>query len=436
MKGRLLYIAYQMPPLATSQAKRVQCFVRELAKHGWKVDVLTANSFPGVPDTKIADSVDVFRTFPGVIHKIYHERDLGEPESHDARSGDAAKRASISHPGDLSRIGGFLHGLALPDIKIEWFPSAILEALRLSRRYRYDLILSTAFPHTSHVVAFVLRLFRKLPWVMDSADVWAFSPPVNRLSARFLIQYPMEKEILKGANQVIVFSQGAREEYLANYPFLNPEDVHWVMDPLDLESFRKAPRPEAFDKFTILYAGAIYESQDFEPFLHALSTIDEKGITKDEFDVVFVGGLSKKHRNRIVSFGLESMITVEPFIPFPDLVPLLTGAHALLLFGDGVQVPGKVAPYLTARRPILYIIGGEDDATFDVVGHLNRGICVQNESESISQAIAEMFRLHQMKQLDSAYDLRKLPVMSEEDCGYAVDRICMKAAGIDIHERG
>jgi len=104
------------------------------------------------------------------------------------------------------------------------------QAIRLIRRNKYDLILSSAWPYTSHSVGYTLKKLFKLPLILEYGDPWAFNVAEGRKGIRFRLDHSLESRILKSAHSLVVTTEETGENYLEHYPFLKEERVY-VMPP-------------------------------------------------------------------------------------------------------------------------------------------------------------------------------------------------------------
>ena len=74
-----------------------------------------------------------------------------------------------------------------PDAQIGWYPAAaVAEGRRLLRERPFDLVFSSAFPITGHLVAGTLKRRSSLPWVAEFRDPWSDDAELRVISAAAL----------------------------------------------------------------------------------------------------------------------------------------------------------------------------------------------------------------------------------------------------------
>jgi glycosyltransferase involved in cell wall biosynthesis len=431
-KGRILYVSYQTPPHGGARGIRILHIIKYLSDFGWKLDVLTISpsinsSFydPGLVN-KLPSSATLFRTYPGVFRKLYQNRirirATSEESETDGIIEDIKKQISGLAMESIEKISG----VAIPDIMIEWCPFALLRGIKLVRQNKYDVLISSAFPYTSHLIAFTIKKISNLPWIVEYSDPWVFEPSRKQAGIRFRLEYALEKRVLKSADVLVITTEETKRNYLKNYPFLNQEKVVVMPAGADYDDFSNL-MPAKSNRFRILYTGRMYKVQDIKPFLVAIKKlVMEDAESKRNMEVLFVGNIERKYKDLIEEEGLEDIISVRDFVPLKEALSLTIGADIFLFLGNkgGLQVPSRLFYYLAAGRPILYIKGDDKDPSLRFLTSLNRGHIVGNNPEEISSAIITLYNLYKKYQLEEAFDLSPLPEISWENRIKILDEIC------------
>ena len=415
-KGRILFIALAFPPMLGARSLSNLYHTKYLSKFGWKIDVLTISPSSKYPlfDKSLIEmlptSARIYRTYPG-LHKVYHN--IIKSNSNSSRSSVGAKRILK------------LSELMIPDPTIFWYPFAVAQGLKLINKNKYDVLISSASPSTTHLIGYTLKKLGDLPWVVVYSDPWVFNPAHKHKYIRFWIERKLEERVLKSADAVTVTTEETKENYLKNYPFLVDSKVNVIPNGVDYDGFNNIS-VEKSKKFRILYTGTIYKTQRIEPFMDALKRIYEKEELKEQVEVVFVGNIDDEYIELIASKGLKKIITVKGFISPTKIPSLIMGADILLYFGHmgGLQLAGKVFYYIAARRPILHIKGDEKDPALKILQDLNRGVIVDNEKGKIYSEIIRLYNLYQEQELDKIFNLREIPDFSWENRVKILDRIC------------
>lgn len=423
MSGRMLFVAYGVPPLMSSHSLRLLYFIRYLTEAGWQLDVLTIKPSANAPIydagsvERLPPSARVFRTHPG-LHKLYYDR-LGHRDSQPGNSVHGGLRRMASKA---------LRELLIPDASITWYPTAMCQAVRLIKSNKYDLLLSSGGLATAHLIAYSIMKMVKLPWVMDLGDPWVFEPSYRHSRLRFRIEYGLESRLLKAASAIVVTTEETRQSYLESYPFLAAEKVKVILSGADCEQFRGVP-PERGSRFRTLYAGSIHATQDIRPFLEAMRLAKEK--VGEDVEALFIGKTDSECKQLVADMRLETVVAFKPFVPQEQIPPLLAGADILLFFGHrgGLQIPGKLYYCLAAGRPILCIKGGKKDASVRLLEGLNRAVIVDNEIEQICSAIVRLYGLYRGHKLDGEFNLEEVPGLSWRSRAEILNQLCEELVG-------
>src|SRR5205807_913119 len=211
MTKRVLFVSYLFPPVGGAGVQRAAKFVKYLPACGWIPSVLTVAN-PSVP---VRDESLVAEIPPQAV--IRRARPW-EP-SYAVKGMVAAREPAGAHPlrtvGRLARnlVHGVVKTLLQPDPQVLWLPGAMRQGLKLLREIRHDVILATAPPFSSFLVA--ARLSRKtgLPLILDYRDEWTICNAhwENRrpdLLSRFILRH-MQERILRQASMVLATTRSS-----------------------------------------------------------------------------------------------------------------------------------------------------------------------------------------------------------------------------------
>jgi glycosyltransferase involved in cell wall biosynthesis len=415
MKGKLLICAYYFPPIGTPRSYRWREFVTQLSPKGWKIDILTINTDSKHPnyDSKLMDNlpneVSIFRTYPGIMH---HFSSLLL-----SKTGDSLQFSSPDIYTSIRQWGGKflfkifekrLRAVFIPDEAVSWLPFALMKGNKLVKENSYDVIISSGFPFTCHIVGFYLKRFSGgKPWIADYGDPWVYNPSFPLPKWRSFIDKKIESKILRSVNKLIFTTDRTKERYLNLYPFLKSEDMNVITQGFSHEEFNES-MPATTGKFRIVYTGTFYEDGGPFVFFDALKRVRQ--IWKD-MEIIIVGNMpNDKYKKYAENSGLSEIVHFIGFVPKKSAISLQKGASVLLLIGHGggVQVPGKTYEYIAAKKPILSIKMDNDDITSAIVDRFERGISVENDPSKISQAIIELYDSWKNKQLENEFNLEDI----------------------------
>jgi len=408
---KVFIVAYAFPPMGAAGTYRTLRFCRYLPENGWEPHVLTIREAPDLNnDHKLLDrlpgNVKIYRTRIIDFWRMWRNC-LGWKRSRWLKS----VRANPIQPNHLEKANGTKKRFSraktlawelvtIPDHVVFWLPFALLKGFRILRKEKCDILFTTSPPHSEHFVGFILsRLFRK-PWVADFRDPMldssGYAPPTL---LRRKVDQSLEKLIVKSASKILIISDHYRR-------------IISERSPIHIEKFITMPNgydPDVFDnvtaknfsKFTIVHAGSFYAKRSPRFFLRALSkwVNTRKGI-RENLQVLFYGPESPEALQVVSQEKLESVVHFRGIIPQDELIPILKGAHLLLLIigfdpESKGTVTGKVFDYMACERPILAIIP-EGDA-YEILKVYGKIHCVLDENEgtlirSLDDAYKEYLR--------------------------------------------
>jgi glycosyltransferase involved in cell wall biosynthesis len=373
---RLLIVHYFFPPLGGGGMPRVLKFVKYLPELGWDVTVLTgplmSHSYDVRDETMLAEvpaSVRVVRT----------------PELSAVRV-----RRRLQSPLLRLRIPQAEHFVGWPDEISGWLPGAASAAVRLARRWRPAVVLSSSFPYTAHLVGLVGARAAGAPWVADFRDEWTLNPqgarlpwPLPRLNAL------AERALVRRADRVTLAA--------AHLPLvgLAPDDPRRIVIPngVDEADFElgAAPAPRA-DVFRLAYVGSLYGTRDAVPVLTAISRLISAGvIDRDRFELAIVG-------NAWLPVGVLDSVTfrIDPtgYVEHERALHEMQTATALLFYAprETQAASGKIFEYLVSGRPILSV-ARTDNLAYQLVADLGAGaVAAPDDPKSIERALTSLYR--------------------------------------------
>ena len=93
----------------------------------------------------------------------------------------------------------------MPDLSLgTWLPFALPAALGLARRRRFDCVLTSSPPPSTHLIGLALRR-RGIPWIAELRDGWTFEPPHAPwpLGVQHAADRALERRVLGRADAVV-----------------------------------------------------------------------------------------------------------------------------------------------------------------------------------------------------------------------------------------
>jgi len=398
---RVLIVAYAFPPVATAGVMRPLRFVKYLPRYGWESIVLTIRRRPDLAQdpallSEIPAGTHVCRTFtcdPWVwtrsLRRRLSETATAEKDLHKAASPSSG--ADVLRPGFVERIRRLCRDVvSTPDHQISWLPFAVAGGLRLFRRFRYDAILTTSPPASSHLIGLVLSRLIRRPWLADFRDPWMNHPLFDewgRSKPRIFIEKRLERAVIKGADAVVCNTPANRERLMEAYPELPQEKFKVIPNGYDKE-YIDSIAPRSFQKLTIAHTGIFYPHLEpyffFEALSHWIGRNDNERALDGRFQVLLVGSREKSLESLVERLKLNKYVQFVERVSHDEALAIAKGADALLVsLGFDRRslgwVPLKLYDYLGCRKPILAFLP-EGGQAAEIIADGNAGQVISTPS--------------------------------------------------------
>lgn len=352
---RVLLVTYYFPPAGGGGVQRVLSWCRHLGEHGIDVTVVApeAPKWVDVDTTLVVPAnVDVIRT-PDPSPEAVIPRDVVA-----AARGPLAKlraRAALQP-----------RRFAIPDIHRRWRAPAVRCVLDAARDgARWDVVVSSSPPETTHLVAHDIAAALGVPWVADFRDSWLDLPHLRLDSAlvrwKHARQVRLATRVLALASAATTVSAPLANDLRGRHPGL---PIHVLENGVEFDQVDRArDRADGFrdaGRFVVAYTGNFFGRQSPASFLEALErAVAAEPAFGDDAIIRFVGGMKPADEERIAaSAALARVVERERFLRHDDVLAHQAAADLLLLYvasGRGSQgvYTGKVFEYVAARRPVL-----------------------------------------------------------------------------------
>lgn len=396
MAPRLLLITQWFDPEPTTKGL---LFARELSKRGFDVEVVTG--FPNYPGGRL---------YPG-----YRIRGI----QREVVDGVRITRLPLYPSHNHSRLGRALNYLSFGLAVVAY---GLLGAERPSVMYAYHP------PLTVGIAGTLIRLFRRVPLVLDIQDVWPES-----LQSTGMIR---SRVVLKGigwlcdlvyriADQIVVLSPGFKTLLIdRGVPASKLKVIfNWADEnaPVHDEMFTLPDNFSKRESFVVLFAGNMGSAQALESAVEAAAKLERSG---ESVDFVFLGTGVRIAALKSLAASLRlSNVHFLPPVPMSQVGAYLAAADTLLvhlrrdpLFE--ITIPSKTQAYLAAGRPIIMAVPGDAAHIIDRSGG---GVnATPEDPESLVQAVRTIMSMDPVERVD----------MGRRGRAFYTSQLSMKA-GID-----
>jgi glycosyltransferase involved in cell wall biosynthesis len=284
----------------------------------------------------------------------------------------------------------------VPDENVSWNLTAIPAAIRIVRREKIDVVVTTSPPSTG------------VKWIADLRDSVVAHP--HRRAERLVVrakeqgEHAVAKLIARSADAITCVSDAIADEMRERTP---KGTVSTISNGSDFDDFAGLERQPS-DRFRLTHTGSFFGKRDPRPFLSALK---QTGL--DDVVVRFLGDFRAADREWADQLQLGDRLELIPYAPRRRSLELQRDSEALLLLipdaggrGKGV-LSGKVFEYLAAERPILAVVP-PDGAAAELIRAAGAGVVAASEDvDGIAAALTQLHAAWRAGTLDG-------PPLSEE----------------------
>lgn len=382
---RILLISYYFPPSGGPGVQRLLKFARYLPENGWLPTILTVNpkyaAFPSLDESlldEIPSEIEVIRTRAWDPFSLYSQLQGKKKE-------EVVKVGYIDGTQIFNKFARWLRGnIFLPDARVGWVPYASREARKLLQKYKFDAILSTGPPHSSHLIGLSAHKMSGLPWVVDMRDPWVEIYYTEQMFETLLakhIQTRLERRVLSTASAVVSVSNYLGSGFQRRAPIKHYETIPNGFDPSDIKSTQNVLSELSDDAFTIAHVGTYNLLRHSDAFVRALQRMKEL----TDIEVHLVGAVDPDAVEAYHSSGLA--VKAVGYISHQDAVDYMNQVDLLLLALPQVSTgsakgvfSGKVFEYLSAHKPII-ALGATDGDLAELLDETNAGEIYDHEDE-------------------------------------------------------
>jgi len=341
VKGRILALAWMMPPLVFPRSLQVSRTLKTLKQYGWSTSVITilpdAEPF-GTQDQQLAD------LYAGCYRQIVLDpREDIRPSSWWLRVWRKAFRPQ--------------------DVKVDnWIRRAGAALRKELKAGKYDVLVTFAQPWVDHLVGLeVKRRQPSLPWVVHFSDPWVDSPYAQFSSDEQKKQAcRQERSIIEVADAVVFVNRYTADLVMAKYPAPWRSKVHLALHGYDNDLLKAVPENHPQEGFMrVVHIGNFYGQRNPELILSAIAELVKDFDARSCLKVEFVGHADDQFPLLARNLGLDGVVAFSGKAGYLDSLSLASRADLLLLIDApaerNVFLPSKIADYLMLRKPILGI---------------------------------------------------------------------------------
>lgn len=360
MPRRILLITQWFDPEPTFKGI---LFAKELVSRGFEVEVITG--FPNYPGGTLYDGYRVKFIQKEVI------------------DGVLVTRVPLFPSHDKSKLGRVFNYLSFAF-------SSLIYGLFFSKRA--DVIYAYHPPLTVGISALIIKLFRRVPIVLDIQDMWPDTLKATGMISNSRLLGSVSKVcnfIYSGVTKIVVLSPGFKDLLIDRGVPENKIEIIYNWADEDVLRTKTGERPQdmvSIEGFKVLFAGNVGQAQGLDVVLDAALLLKDD-VPNIHF-LVLGRGLKLddlKRREKELNLGnvhffpAVGMEKVGSFLGFADALLIHLNSDPLF----EITIPGKTQAYMAVGKPIIMGVSG--DAS-NLVSRADCGVCFEPED---SVALAE-----------------------------------------------
>lgn len=354
MIKKVLIITYYFPPRPGVASLRLKGLAKYLPEFGWEPVILTAD-LPGVPDQRFK----VIETnYPGAVTAKLKKKLGLHPDKKFQEQIKILSKAAGGKKFFVDKLVAIAEGLFIyPDGQKKWYPFAVRAGIKIIMKEKFDAIISSSSPVTTHLVAKYLKENYEIPWLADFRDLWTQNLDYPYGSLRKWFEKRLEVNTIIQADALVTVSKPLAN----NLRILHPKKpIFTIMNGFDIDEINKSAINNK--KFTITYTGNLYyKKRDPELLLKVIRELTDESILKlNDIRINFYGPTQYWLTQKINKYDLDKIVTQHGTVPRGIALKSQRESQILLILDmngpkeKGIYT-GKIFEYLAAKRPILAI---------------------------------------------------------------------------------
>lgn len=388
---KALIISYYWPPSGGSGVQRWMYFAKYLGEFGIEPTVITVNekqaSYSSV-DESLVQEIEHIRTFKtSTLEPIRLYSFL--------KSGNAKKSIPQGNvggkiPGIMDKMARFIRAnYFIPDARVGWNPYAFKKAKQLLQTEKFDFVITTGPPQSTHLVGLKLkRLLPNICWIADFRDPWTevyYNDLFKRTKSNEAKDKKIELDVLQESNLVLTVGP-SMQKLLQSKLETQKEKVKFIFNGFDESKISEAKVVEN-EVFTIAYVGTLSANYPYKSIVSALNEF-KFSIENKKVQLILAGKIESDVLADFQALESENMeIVNRGIIPHREALSLMKSANLLLLClpiyeGSSIFVSGKLLEYIACNKPILGVFNPESDAGYLVENYTQGKVFLpENETE-------------------------------------------------------
>ena len=356
MHKKALIITYYWPPAGGPGVQRWLKFVKYLPEFNIEPIVYVPENpnYPIIDTSFLSEVSSDIKIIKHAISEPYKfARILSNKKSKDISKGliPETEKQNIIEKIMLWVRGNFF----IPDARVGWVKPSVKFLSEYIKNEKIETIITTGPPHSLHLIGLQLKKQLGVKWLADFRDPWTSIGYHKqlRLTKKSEIKHKLlERQVLTGADQVIVTSFITKEEFknITNKP------IQVITNGYDIQTTEKT---ELDSKFSMSHIGSLLSKRNPEVLWKVLNDIIQEN---DDFSLDlqlnFVGLISENVLESIEKYNLSNYVNNVGYVSHKEAINYQKKSQLLLLIEIDSEdtkciIPGKLFEYMVSNRPII-----------------------------------------------------------------------------------
>ena len=403
---KLLVIGYYWPPCGGVGVQRWLRFIKYLPQHGWEATVLTTQNgdYPAIDESLLADvpkEIKVIRTKTPTFSGFY--RKAGESKipygSLETNSTDSLfKKISI-----WIRLN-----LVIPDARRIWNKFAYRSARKELLANKYDAVITTGPPHSTHLIGLKLKKKYNINWIADFRDPWTqmgYLKNVKRMKITSYFDKQLENKVVKNCDSVIAASRKIISDLNCS-----PDKIHLITNGFDPEDYKGIKKEKVNDNFNLNYFGTLPPESNPTSVLKAILQLHKKGITNIKMN--FWGNISEEVKEKLCKLDESGIVKFNKHVSHQKAIGMMSKSSMLLLMINNVInnegiITAKIFEYMGSGVTILGV-GPTNSEPAKILQETGSGKMFQYDNvNAIADYIENNYKLCKLKKEVTLTDIEK-----------------------------
>ena len=272
-----------------------------------------------------------------------------------------------------------------PDMRRIWNKNAYKAAKVLLKEEKFEAIITTGPPHSTHLIGLQLKKKYNLKWIADFRDPWTnitYNANEKRNSIIKYIDKNYEKMVLTKADVVVTVS----DIFSKNLSLGNRMTIPNAFDPDDFSHIEY----KRSDVFRIKYIGTLPEGR-MKPAIEAVNWILEYNEIKNHIEITFIGTFKNEPPE------LKDKIINIPFVEHHKAIEHAVNSDVLFLIinqekkNEGI-LTHKLYDYIGSKTFIM-AIGPKNTELDEILITSKAGILIDyHEKDKFIEVLDDLYK--------------------------------------------